>query len=81
MRERGRGRIKRNKIFTEEEVIKRLDLTARRQQEIAQLVQELQRKVETVNETFAQQELKEKIQAPTMMTTLQDAQVSTIRYR
>ncbi|WKY09281.1 hypothetical protein Q1695_001999 [Nippostrongylus brasiliensis] len=58
-----------------EEITKRIDELIRRQQEIRERAAHLEKKVETVYESFLQQEIEERIRAPQILTSLKDAQV------
>lgn len=58
-----------------EELTKRIDELIRRQREIRERAAHLEKKVETVYESFLQQEVVERIRAPQILTTLRDAQV------
>ncbi|RCN33821.1 hypothetical protein ANCCAN_20344 [Ancylostoma caninum] len=58
-----------------EEYNRRVDEVMRKQEEIKDRYKKLEKKVETIYESFAQQEVEEKIRAPQILTTLKDAQV------
>ncbi|VDL65395.1 unnamed protein product [Nippostrongylus brasiliensis] len=58
-----------------EEITKRIDELIRRQLEIRERAAHLEKKVETVYESFLQQEIEERIRAPQILTSLKDAQV------
>ncbi|KAL6742625.1 hypothetical protein Aduo_015757 [Ancylostoma duodenale] len=58
-----------------EEYNRRVDEVMRKQEEIKDRYKKLEKKVETIYESFAQQEVEEKIRAPQILTSLKDAQV------
>lgn len=62
-------------LFAAKEEKERMDLAISRQRMIEELIQELEQKITTTNEEFAQEEMTEKIHAPQILTQLKDAQV------
>ncbi|KJH43009.1 hypothetical protein DICVIV_10998 [Dictyocaulus viviparus] len=58
-----------------ENILKKVDNLMRKQQEIKERVTELEKKVETIYETFMEQEVTKHIRAPQILTSLKDSQI------